>query len=598
MATVSGKKGKKVKKNNKLSLGEFLTDGNTAVPNQVQVAVPVKLDWGDDSYDDDDLRAVRTQVIALPTAPRASRILNDDSIPTSPPFSVYVSNLPYDINENDLYDIFENVEIVSMTLPRDDSETWRLRGFGYIEFATRNDLMEVLAMPEPMARNRRIRIGLYNESDNKRRNNRYDNFTSGDSDRPSSGGNWRDRPDSGASRPMGDRDGGGMRRPYSSGGGGGGYGRDRDRDDRERPAGDGGGNWRLGERPAPQSPRAPRSYDRDREGGGRDGGDRGNVFRRGPDSGRGPIGGGGGIMRRDPEVPMERPKLVLQPRTLPLPELPKPAVESDDESERGGRGGDEQPAEAAEPPKPRPTAVPAAKVFGDAKPVDTAAREREIEERLRQQEEELRRKREAEAAEERSKRDAEKENLPEGGGEQQPAESDGKGAAAVEGEKPAVRGTSATRDQQQPIANWRVRSAASEEEKGKTKAGEEDRIQSPARKLGPSGKFNSNRRTADDRRTDNRDHRDNRGMNRPSYNGTGHNRDNERGGRDRAQPPRDAYRNGDGKERRDAPKPAEKEREGVPKPLEERMPKFQEPTGPNLQMKNTFEGLSADEIDD
>ncbi|XP_041766378.1 eukaryotic translation initiation factor 4B-like isoform X2 [Anopheles merus] len=567
MATVSGKKGKKVKKNNKLSLGEFLTDGNTAVPNQVQVAVPVKLDWGDDSYDDDDLRAVRTQVIALPTAPRASRILNDDSIPTSPPFSVYVSNLPYDINENDLYDIFENVEIVSMTLPRDDSETWRLRGFGYIEFATRNDLMEVLAMPEPMARNRRIRIGLYNESDNKRRNNRYDNFTSGDSDRPSSGGNWRDRPDSGASRPMGDRDGGGMRRPYSSGGGGGGYGRDRDRDDRERPAGDGGGNWRLGERPAPQSPRAPRSYDRDREGGGRDGGDRGNVFRRGPDSGRGPIGGGGGIMRRDPEVPMERPKLVLQPRTLPLPELPKPAVESDDESERGGRGGDEQPAEAAEPPKPRPTAVPAAKVFGDAKPVDTAAREREIEERLRQQEEELRRKREAEAAEERSKRDAEKENLPEGGGEQQPAESDGKGAAAVEGEKPAVRGTSATRDQQQPIANWRVRSAASEEEK-------------------------------DDRRTDNRDHRDNRGMNRPSYNGTGHNRDNERGGRDRAQPPRDAYRNGDGKERRDAPKPAEKEREGVPKPLEERMPKFQEPTGPNLQMKNTFEGLSADEIDD
>ncbi|EAU77247.2 AGAP000526-PA [Anopheles gambiae str. PEST] len=433
MATVSaGKKGKKVKKNNKLSLGEFLTDGNTAVPNQVQVAVPVKLDWGDDVDDDDDFRAVRTQVIALPTAPRASRILNDDSIPTSPPFSVYVSNLPYDINENDLYDIFENVEIVSMTLPRDDSETWRLRGFGYIEFATRNDLMEVLAMPEPMARNRRIRIGLYNESDNKRRNNRYDNFTSGDSDRPSSGGNWRDRPDSGASRPMGDRDGGGMRRPYSSGGGGGGYGRDRDRDDRERPAGDGGGNWRLGERPAPQSPRAPRSYDRDREGGGRDGGDRGN-------------------------------------------------------------GGGEQ---------------------------------------------------------------------------QQPAAKDGQGAAAVEGEKPAARGTSATRDQQlQPIANWRVRSAASEEEK-------------------------------DDRRTDNRDHRDNRGMNRPSYNGTGYNRDNERGGRDRAQPPRDTHRNGDGKERRDAPKPAEKEREGVPKPLEERMPKFQEPTGPNLQMKNTFEGLSADEIDD
>uniref|UniRef100_A0A182P7T6 RRM domain-containing protein n=1 Tax=Anopheles epiroticus TaxID=199890 RepID=A0A182P7T6_9DIPT len=550
--------------------------------NQVQVAVPVKLDWGEDGDDDDDDRVVRTQVIALPTAPRASRILNDDSIPHTPPFSVYVSNLPYDINENDLYDIFENAEIVSMTLPRDDSESWRLRGFGYIEFATRQDLIDVLAMPEPMARNRRIRIGLYNESDNKRRTNRYDNFTSGDSDRPSSGGNWRDRPEP-AARPMDrDRDGGGMRRPYSSGG----YGRDRD-EGRERPAGDGGGNWRLGERPAPQSPRAPRSYDRDREGGS-------NVFRRAPDSGaRGPGGGG---MRRDQEVPMERPKLVLQPRTLPLPELPKPRpIESDDESERGR--GTSSPALADEPPKPRPTPVPAAKVFGDAKPVDTAAREREIEERLRQQEEELRRKREAEAAEERSKREAEKENLNASAGEEDGGESD---------EKPAGRATSATRsttsstDQpQQPITNWRVR-PANDEEKGKAS---DDRILSTSRRFSPSGKYNSNRRTADERRTDNRDQRDNRGMTRSSYH-NGH-RDNDRmdrGGRDRAHPPRggETYRNGgDGKDRRDAPKPVEKEKEPrEPKPLEERMPKFQEPTGPNLQMKNTFEGLSADEIDD
>ncbi|XP_035910832.1 eukaryotic translation initiation factor 4B-like isoform X3 [Anopheles stephensi] len=536
MATVSGKKGKKAKKNNKLSLGEFLTDGNTAALNQVQVAVPVKLDWGDDGDDDDDDRVVRTQVIALPTAPRASRILNDDSIPQNPPYSIYVSNLPYDINENDLYDIFENVEIVSMTLPRDDSETWRLRGFGNIEFATRNDLMAVLAMPEPMVRNRRIRIGLFHENDTKRRNNRYDNFSSGDSERPSSGGNWRDRPES-ASRPTmdRDRDGGGMRRPYSSGGGG--YGRDRD--DRERPsAGDSGNNnWRSTERPP------SRNYDRDR--------DSGNGFRRAPD-GRGPVGNGGG-MRREPEAPMERPKLVLQPRTLPLPELPKPRpTHSDDEGERNvGNGKHEEPAE--EPPKPKPTPVPAAKVFGDAKPVDTAAREREIEERLQQ--EELRRKKEEAAAEERNKRDAEKENQ-----DTTTADSNGGGNGSSTEQQPA---------QPQPIVNWRVRN---DEEK-------------------------------EDRRTDNRDQRDNRGMNRPTYsNGVGHNRDHDRmdrGGRDhRTQPSRDTYRNGELKDRRDAPKPVEKEKEREPKILEERMPKFQEPTGPNLQMKNTFEGLSADEIDD
>ncbi|XP_050068077.1 eukaryotic translation initiation factor 4B isoform X2 [Anopheles maculipalpis] len=585
MATVSGKKGKKTKKNNKLSLGEFLTDGNTAVLNQVQVAVPVKLDWGDDGDDDDDDRVVRTQVIALPTAPRASRILNDDSIPQNPPYSIYVSNLPYDINENDLYDIFENVEIVSMTLPRDDSETWRLRGFGNIEFATRNDLMAVLAMPEPMVRNRRIRIGLMNENESKRRNNRYDNFSSGDSDRPSSGGNWRDRPES-ASRPMMDRDrdrdgGGGMRRPYSSGGGDR-YGRDRD--DRERPsAGDSGNNnWRSGDRPVPQSPRTTRNYDRDR--------DSGNGFRRAPD-GRGPLGngGGGGGMRREPEVPMERPKLVLQPRTLPLPELPKPRpIESDDETDRNeGNAKHEEPAVADEPPKPKPTPVPAAKVFGDAKPVDTAAREREIEERL-QLEELLRRKKEEAAAEEKNKRDAENQDTTTAG------DSGEKSTSA----RPVQGGSRSSTEQPPPVVNWRVRN---EDDKGK--AGEE-RVLSPARRFSPSGRYqNSNRRTAADRRTDNRDQRDNRGMNRPTYsNGVGHNRDHDRmdrGGRDhRTQPSRDTYRNGEMKDRRDVPKPVEKEKEREPKILEERMPKFQEPTGPNLQMKNTFEGLSADEIDD
>ncbi|XP_049288196.1 eukaryotic translation initiation factor 4B isoform X1 [Anopheles funestus] len=581
MATVTGKKGKKAKKNNKLSLGEFLTDGNTADRNQVQVAVPVKLDWGDDCDDDDDDRVVRTQVIALPTAPRASRILNDDSIPQNPPYSIYVSNLPYDINENDLYEIFDHVEIVAMTLPRDDSETWRLRGFGNIEFATRNDLMSVLAMPEPMVHNRRIRIGLYNENDTKRRNNRYDNF-SGDSERPSSGGNWRDRPES-ASRPMmdRDRDGGGMRRPYSSGG----YGRDRE--DRDRPSGDsGGGNWRTTDRPAPQSPRAPRNYDRDRD---RDR-DSSNGFRRGPDS-RGTVGNGG--MRREQEVPMERPKLVLQPRTLPLPELPKPrATDSDDESERhaGNNGKYEEPVE--EPPKPKPTPVPAAKVFGDAKPVDTAAREREIEERLQQEELLRRKKEEAAAAEEKIKRDAENlDTTTDDGGDNKPAASTRPGSASRSS-------TEQQQQQQQPIANWRVRSGT-EEEKGKAS---EERILSPSRRFSPSGRYNSNRRTAEDRRTDNRDQRDNRGMNRPTYSNGVHNRDHDRmdrgGGRDRTQPSRDIYRNGETKDRRDAPKTAEKEKEREPKILEERMPKFQEPTGPNVQVKNTFEGLSADEIDD
>ncbi|XP_058175621.1 eukaryotic translation initiation factor 4B-like [Anopheles ziemanni] len=587
MATVSGKKGKKVKKTNKLSLGEFLTDGNTAVLNQVQISVPVKLsDWGEDGEDDDDDRGVRTQVIALPTAPRATRILNDDSIPQHPPFSIYVSNLPYDINEEDLYEIFADQEIVAMSLPRDDGDSRRLRGFGNIEFATRDDLIEVLAMPEPMVRNRRIRIGPYNENDTKRRNNRYDNFSSSDrdGDRPSSG-NWRDRPDRGSGG-GGDRDGGGMRRSgYNSGGGGGGY--NRDREDRSGDSSGGGGNWRTDNRPPLPPPLSPganrRNYDRDRGSG--DGG-----FRRQPESRM--------TRPREPEVPMERPKLVLQPRTLPLPELPKPRPESDDDSKSEAGSGDGSGDSMPSPPRPRPTPVPAAKVFGDAKPVDTAAREREIEERLREKErlerEERQRKKEAEAlaaAAARESEDAAKAGVE--GADKENIDTDKENNASKH------KGDDAAEE----VVNWRVRKPDDETNKGNkaphAHADVDKRLpQLPAAKSSNTsgGKYLSNRRT-EDRRTDNQ--QNNRGTNPPvQRNGvpTGRDYPRDRDTRDRAPlppPSRDGVRAGDNKDR-----PAKPSQEKDPKLLEERMPKFQEPTGPNLSMKNTFDGLSADEIDD
>lgn len=105
--------------------------------------------------------------------------------------------------------------------------------------------------------------------------------------------------------------------------------------------------------------------------------------------------------------------------------------------------------------------------------------------------------------------------------------------------------------------------------------------------------------------------RDNRNMrdNRREYNRPG-DRDRERGYRgDRD---RDMNRGGgsvggggsrdmrddrDNRERRDNTRQYD-QRDRDQKPIEERMPKLQETTGPNLSMKNTFEGLSADEVDD
>lgn len=78
--------------------------------------------------------------------------------------------------------------------------------------------------------------------------------------------------------------------------------------------------------------------------------------------------------------PRQRPKLNLQPRTKPV----EPLVVAEDsaakdnsttESKSTANTESTQRASAA-------TSVPAANIFGAAKPVDTTAREREIEERL------------------------------------------------------------------------------------------------------------------------------------------------------------------------------------------------------------------------
>jgi len=52
----------------------------------------------------------------LPTAPKASRGPDDpDSIPSEPPFTVFVGNLPYETSEERIEEFFHNLP-VSTTL--------------------------------------------------------------------------------------------------------------------------------------------------------------------------------------------------------------------------------------------------------------------------------------------------------------------------------------------------------------------------------------------------------------------------------------------------------------------------------------------------
>ncbi|XP_011310027.1 eukaryotic translation initiation factor 4B [Fopius arisanus] len=426
----SRKKGKKAKMQT-VALTEFLAS-NGGAPT-----IPLKsTSWADDVEDEHDGYHSRTnkEPIVLPTAPRAARGpgCHDENIPTSPPFVAFVSNLPYDVVEDDLADFFAEMQVTNVRLPKDST---KLRGYGYVEFDDRASLIEALNLTNTTLKTRRVRIEVSNSnSDDRRggkmgmgRDNRRDGYddperTSGDwrstpREQPSGGddrfrsrafdnrddrsdsdnrpGAWREGDRSTSSfgerrtfrddnrserRGFGDGEGrgfGGDRRGYGDGERRGfGDGERRGFGDGERRGfGDGerrgfGDGERRGFGDGERrgfGDRERRGYD-DKEEKERDwsretntGGTSAFPPRRN-DRDRFPE-------REDASSePRTRPTLNLLPRTKPIETIVREEKEA-------------QPQEV-DKQEPKPEPKPAANIFGAAKPVDTAAKEREIEERL------------------------------------------------------------------------------------------------------------------------------------------------------------------------------------------------------------------------
>ncbi|XP_063230317.1 eukaryotic translation initiation factor 4B isoform X2 [Bacillus rossius redtenbacheri] len=420
----SGKKGKKTK-GKTVPLNSFLADTPGGLPQSV---VPRKSsNWADDVDNDEELSYNTRKAMVLPTAPRATRSpdVDDERIPHSPPFLAYISNLPYEVNEDEIADFFQDLQIVNVRLPRDDRQAGKLKGFGYVEFGSRDSLISALTMGDTMIKQRRMRIEVADNTENDRRRGGRDRDRDRDRDGPDrSSTDWRAGPRDDFSGPDPDRDRGGLdrrgggssRRDFGSGGfreGDRGFGGDRDRGfggdrdrgfggDRDRSFGGDRDRGFGGDRDRGFGGDRDRGFggdrdrgfggdrdrgfgsrdgDRDRGFGSRDGdrdrgfgsrdGDRDRGFGSrdgGRDFGSRPGGSFGprrdfdrdGRGREDFPPPRSdgeskgRQRLNLMPRTRPV-------------------------EEGVRPPPPAPTQ---ASIFGAAKPVDTAAREREIEERL------------------------------------------------------------------------------------------------------------------------------------------------------------------------------------------------------------------------
>merc|ERR1712226_1109098 len=578
----SGKKGKN-KKGKTVSLNDFLSKGSAnGGPDTTTVVMP-SASWADEMDEDDNSSSRgygnKPETFVLPTAPRAARgpDMSDDRIPREPPFTAYIANLSYDVDTEVVMGFFSELKIKGVRLPRDgDAETGRLKGFGYADFEDRASLVEALAMNDHLLQNRKIRVDLATHAG--RGNERSGGF--------------------------GDR--GGSR-----------YG-DRGGDDDDRTAGD----WRSGPPPPPRDNDRDRGYDRgggDRRGGDRDGsrgfdryepprdrggferddrrdGNRGYGFGR-DDNDRGYGGdrrgyGGdrsddrfnrddrrdrGGFdryerrddRRRSPEPPKERPRLKL---------LPKQAEKTDSGEEKEGAG--------------------KSSIFGSAKPVDTAKKEAEIDQKLQETQTRVRtidlasKRRDEEERQKAERRDSEKENdskLPRNV-DRRSKDDDRSETRSPEGR--ALSHDSSNRSCDEEERKPDIKKPASSDIFGSAKpvdtATREREIEEKLKKSRAGNTDNQNTGRRDDRGDQSNRNRPNRGGDR--------NYDRRDDGRDRR---RDDRRDGDRNQssrdnRQDGRKQGHEEtrRNKSPPPMK----KVDETKAPNFVGSNKFQFLQDDEV--
>lgn len=99
------------------------------------------------------------------SAPGGPVTIDQSRLPTCAPFTAFIGNLPFDITEADVRTFFQmrNISagaILNVKLPRDNSEN-KSRGFGYVDFATCEDLTRALLVSNQFSiRNRIVRVDL------------------------------------------------------------------------------------------------------------------------------------------------------------------------------------------------------------------------------------------------------------------------------------------------------------------------------------------------------------------------------------------------------------------------------------------------------
>ncbi|XP_071110744.1 eukaryotic translation initiation factor 4H-like [Haliotis cracherodii] len=240
-------------------------------------------------------------------------------LPTEPPFTVYVGNLPLQVVQGDLELIFKDQKVRSVRLVR-DRETDVFKGFAYVEFEDLDSLTDALSFDGALFDDKNIRVDV----------------AEGRKDGRGRGG--------GRGGPQGGFGGGrGGRGDFRGGYGGdrGGFDRGFDRGSRGGPRGGPAGGMGGGSRDGGFRSGGRGGYDRDRDSG----------FGGRPRQRRDSDNRGEELREASPESAAQRPRLKLLPRTVKAPV--NAPVETSRNASIFGTGRPREGAEEDAPPEQR-----------------------------------------------------------------------------------------------------------------------------------------------------------------------------------------------------------------------------------------------------
>lgn len=149
--------GPKKKEQKKLSLGEFLTDETMGSWADEMEDMPVsdsRTGYGTERRTYGNNAAPHANVNAAGYSYREEPML-----PVKPPFTVHLGNLSFDATTGDVSDFFIRCECTNVRIIEDRVDM-KPKGFGYAEFATRDGLKQALTLNGSQFQGRSIRISI------------------------------------------------------------------------------------------------------------------------------------------------------------------------------------------------------------------------------------------------------------------------------------------------------------------------------------------------------------------------------------------------------------------------------------------------------